>query len=202
MLGVWCFFGAWSLVLGASDGLSDEGYGPPTSLPPNFSITPPSARPRTNWIDQSQAAADAKSSGCIQCHAGVEPMQGAGCDHRVAQRRILLGAPVAPGDALGCRKRGDLPHPFDQSTMRNAGWRVHRRGERGKRFAVHGVTAKDSRNETGPKTLARMPCSPKVHRSMPGSRFVLFARTRAHPRPRRTGAGDNHAPTIASATAT
>ncbi|HKP05365.1 MAG TPA: hypothetical protein VJU77_18595 [Chthoniobacterales bacterium] len=52
----------------------ESGYGPPTSLPSNFSITPPSARPRQNWIDQSQAAADAKSSGCNQCHQGVEPM--------------------------------------------------------------------------------------------------------------------------------
>src|SRR5205814_1887857 len=51
-----------------------SGYGPPTSLPPNFTVTKPSARPKQNWIDQSQAAADAKSSGCIQCHAGVEPM--------------------------------------------------------------------------------------------------------------------------------
>src|SRR2546421_3559915 len=74
VLGAWCFFGAWSLVLGASVGLPEAGYGPPTSLPPNFSITRPWARPRKNWIDQSQAAADAKSSGCNQCHAGVEPM--------------------------------------------------------------------------------------------------------------------------------
>jgi hypothetical protein len=62
------------LVLGASDGLPEDGYGPPTSLPSTFSITPPSARPRQNWIDQSQAAADAKSAGCNQCHQGVEPM--------------------------------------------------------------------------------------------------------------------------------
>ncbi|HEY8835663.1 MAG TPA: hypothetical protein VIM09_08770 [Chthoniobacterales bacterium] len=51
-----------------------SGYGPPTVLPPNFSVTKPAARPKQNWIDQSQAAADAKSSGCIQCHQGVEPM--------------------------------------------------------------------------------------------------------------------------------
>jgi len=52
----------------------ETGYGPSTSLAPNFSVTAPASRPRTNLIDQSQAAADAKSSGCIQCHAGVEPM--------------------------------------------------------------------------------------------------------------------------------
>jgi hypothetical protein len=43
-------------------------------LPPNVSVTKPAARPKQNWIDQSQFTADAKSSGCIQCHAGVEPM--------------------------------------------------------------------------------------------------------------------------------
>src|SRR5438270_608591 len=74
VLGAWCFFGAWCLVFGASDGLPEEGYGPATSLPPKFSIARPSARPRVNLIDQSQAAADAKSSGCNQCHQGVEPM--------------------------------------------------------------------------------------------------------------------------------
>ena len=73
VLGIWSFFGIWSLGFGASE-VSEDGYGPPTSLPPNFSLTKSSARPRQNLIDQSQAAADAKSSGCIQCHNGVEPM--------------------------------------------------------------------------------------------------------------------------------
>src|SRR4051812_10538356 len=61
----------------------ETGYGPPTSLPPNFSVTTASARPRPNLIDQPQAAADAKSSGCIQCHAGVEPMH--------TQPHVVLG---------------------------------------------------------------------------------------------------------------
>jgi hypothetical protein len=30
--------------------------------------------PARNWIDQTQAQADAKSVGCLQCHQGVEPM--------------------------------------------------------------------------------------------------------------------------------
>ncbi len=30
--------------------------------------------PKPNWIDQSQADADKKSRGCLECHAGVEPM--------------------------------------------------------------------------------------------------------------------------------
>src|SRR5438874_665302 len=51
-----------------------SGYGPPTTLPPNFSTTRPAARPAQNWIDQSIAAADAKSIGCNECHRGVEPM--------------------------------------------------------------------------------------------------------------------------------
>jgi hypothetical protein len=64
------------LMLDAS-GQSPEtttGYGPPTAIPPEASITKPAARPKQNWIDQSQAQADAKSSGCNQCHNGVEPM--------------------------------------------------------------------------------------------------------------------------------
>ena len=74
VLRIWSFFGIWSLGFGASEGLAEDGYGQATSLPPNFSVARPAARPKQNWIDQSQAAADAKSSGCIQCHNGVEPM--------------------------------------------------------------------------------------------------------------------------------
>ncbi|MDP9005225.1 MAG: hypothetical protein M3N12_10615, partial [Verrucomicrobiota bacterium] len=37
-------------------------------------MTSRASRPRQNWIDQSQAAADAKSAGCNQCHNGIEPM--------------------------------------------------------------------------------------------------------------------------------
>ena len=51
-----------------------SGYGPPTAIPPETSLTRPAARPPQNWIDQSQAQADAKSAGCNQCHNGVEPM--------------------------------------------------------------------------------------------------------------------------------
>jgi hypothetical protein len=52
-------------------------------LPPNYTVTAPASRPKRNWIDQSQAAADAKSSGCNQCHTGVEPM------HKAAH--VVLG---------------------------------------------------------------------------------------------------------------
>src|SRR6187200_622934 len=66
------------LFLGISaNGQSAEttsGYGPPTSLPTDLSMTKPASRPARNWIDQSQAEADAKSIGCNQCHKGIEPM--------------------------------------------------------------------------------------------------------------------------------
>jgi hypothetical protein len=56
------------------DNETTSGHGPETSIPADTSITAPAARPRQNWIDQSQASADAKSAGCNQCHYGIEPM--------------------------------------------------------------------------------------------------------------------------------
>ena len=56
---------------------SITGYGPPTAIPPNESITRPAARPPRNWIDQTEAQAAAKSDGCLECHRGVEPMHAA-----------------------------------------------------------------------------------------------------------------------------
>jgi len=70
IIGVWCFFGTWGFVLGASQ----EGYGPPTSVPVERSTIARAALPPRNWIDQTQAEADMKSIGCLQCHRGVEPM--------------------------------------------------------------------------------------------------------------------------------
>ena len=64
----------FSAALFAQDTDTSSGYGPPTALSPESSITKPAPRPPRNWIDQSQAQADAKSDGCIQCHQGVEPM--------------------------------------------------------------------------------------------------------------------------------
>jgi hypothetical protein len=60
-----------------------SGYGLRTAIPPETSITSPAARPARNWIDQSQAEADAKSIGCNECHNGVEPM------HKAAH--VVLG---------------------------------------------------------------------------------------------------------------
>jgi hypothetical protein len=56
---------------------STSGYGPPTAVSPNESITAPVALPPRNWIDQTQAQADAKSIGCNECHNGIEPMHAA-----------------------------------------------------------------------------------------------------------------------------
>src|SRR6478672_2340288 len=83
VLGIWSLFGIWDLGFGASSGTPEDGYGPPTSLPSNYSVTAAAPRPRPNWIDQSQSGADAKSSGCVQCHTGVEPM------HKNAQNVVL-----------------------------------------------------------------------------------------------------------------
>jgi hypothetical protein len=80
MLGTWCFFGIWGLAFGASE----EGYGPATSTPVTRSTITRASLPPRNWIDQTQADADRKSVGCLQCHQGVEPM------HK-AEQNVVLG---------------------------------------------------------------------------------------------------------------
>jgi hypothetical protein len=50
------------------------GYGPPISVPATTSMIARASLPPRNWIDQTQAEANAKSIGCLQCHQGVEPM--------------------------------------------------------------------------------------------------------------------------------
>jgi hypothetical protein len=54
--------------------LATSGYGPPTSVPAAISTIARASLPPRNWIDQTQAEANAKSIGCLQCHKGVEPM--------------------------------------------------------------------------------------------------------------------------------
>ena len=81
MIRAWCLVGVWGLGFGAS---AQDGYGPPTSVPVNASITPRVAIPARNKIDQTQAQADAKSIGCLDCHRGVEPM------HK-AEQNVVLG---------------------------------------------------------------------------------------------------------------
>jgi hypothetical protein len=54
--------------------LATSGYGPLTSVPAARSTIARASLPPRNWIDQTQAEANAKSIGCLQCHKGVEPM--------------------------------------------------------------------------------------------------------------------------------
>jgi len=61
----------------------NDGSGPENSVPKNL---PPEAAhqlPMPNLIDQSQTDADKKSRGCLECHAGVEPMH--------ASKNVVLG---------------------------------------------------------------------------------------------------------------
>jgi hypothetical protein len=67
-LGIWCFIGGWSLVLGASD----PGFGPPISVPRDLAGTNSHALPARNWIDQTREEAMHKSAGCMECHKGLE----------------------------------------------------------------------------------------------------------------------------------
>ena len=85
--------GRWTLNVGRLSFLllfappanaQSSAYGPPTAVPPNESITHPAARPPRNWIDQTQAQADAKSAGCNECHARIEPMH-------AAEQNVVLG---------------------------------------------------------------------------------------------------------------
>jgi hypothetical protein len=59
-----------------------SGYGPEISVPVGSTIDRVALPPR-NWIDQTQAEADRKSVGCLQCHQGVEPM------HKESQNVVL-----------------------------------------------------------------------------------------------------------------
>jgi hypothetical protein len=61
-----------------------SGYGPPTSVPVTRSTISRASLPPRNWIDQTQAEADRKSVGCLECHKGVEPM------HK-AEQNVVLG---------------------------------------------------------------------------------------------------------------
>jgi hypothetical protein len=60
-----------------------DGSGPQISVPKNLPTDTTHVLPKPNWIDQSQAEADQKSRGCLECHAGVEPMH--------ASKNVVLG---------------------------------------------------------------------------------------------------------------
>src|SRR5260370_18217910 len=86
ILGTWCFVGICGLAFGASE----EGYGPPTSVPATRSTITRASLPPRNWIDQTQPEADRKSVGCLQRRQGVEPK------HK-AEQKALLAASDCPG---------------------------------------------------------------------------------------------------------
>jgi hypothetical protein len=69
-----CLFFPFSVAVALAQQVATTGYGPPTSIPVERSTTARAALPPRNWIDQTQAEANAKSVGCLQCHQGVEPM--------------------------------------------------------------------------------------------------------------------------------
>ena len=69
-----------SLALGAAD---EPGSGPQISVAKDLPEDSAQALPKPNWIDQSQAEADQKSRGCLECHAGSEPMH--------ASKNVVLG---------------------------------------------------------------------------------------------------------------
>src|SRR5271165_6644981 len=55
---------------------SDILFGPPIAVPRDArssEAAPPSPKP-ANWIDQSAGEAGRKSSGCLECHRGIEDM--------------------------------------------------------------------------------------------------------------------------------
>src|SRR5206468_12302112 len=56
-----------------------------------------------NWIDQTQAQANAKSIGCLECHAGVEPM------HK-ADQNVVLGCTDCHGGNAGSKLKKEEAH--------------------------------------------------------------------------------------------
>jgi hypothetical protein len=60
-----------------------DGSGPEISVPKILPVDAAHTLPKSNWIDQSQADADKKSRGCLECHLGVEPMH--------ASKSVVLG---------------------------------------------------------------------------------------------------------------
>ncbi|HEY2104070.1 MAG TPA: hypothetical protein VGH08_12560 [Chthoniobacterales bacterium] len=79
----------------AQEGELDQAFGPPTAVSPEVTSKSQVALPQRNWIDQTQAQARAKSSGCLQCHQGVEPMHRA--SHVVLGCTDCHGGRAAPG---------------------------------------------------------------------------------------------------------
>src|ERR1041385_4637720 len=54
--------------------IAAPGSGPDISVPRDLPATEARPLPQRNRIDQTHAEAARKSNGCLQCHAGIEPM--------------------------------------------------------------------------------------------------------------------------------
>lgn len=87
----------------------EPGAGPATSVPLRGGEVRAQI-PRRNLIDQTQREADAKSAGCLQCHAGVEPMH--------ASPNVVLGCTDChggnPAHGLTKDQAHVLPHYPDR----------------------------------------------------------------------------------------
>ena len=65
---------AFGLAFSFSLLAQNDGSGPEISVPKNPPPGAAHALPEPNWIDQSSAETGRKSRGCLECHAGVEPI--------------------------------------------------------------------------------------------------------------------------------
>src|SRR5437870_1538230 len=92
-----------SRCLFAQEEPPSSGYGPPTSVPVNESMTRKAPLPPRNLIDQTQAQANAKSVGCVECHQGVEPM------HK-AEQNVVLGCTDCHGGTPAPRLTKEQAH--------------------------------------------------------------------------------------------
>src|SRR5439155_4130337 len=90
-----------------------SGLGPAISGPIDPAIHR-TALPARNWIDQTQATADAKSAGCLQCHQGVEPMH--------SSPAVVLGCTDCHGGnpARGLTKEQAHIHPLNPESWRSS----------------------------------------------------------------------------------
>src|SRR5438874_1140393 len=62
------------LSLIASARADSTASGPDISVPKDLPRDETHKLPERNWIDQTQEEAAGKSRGCLECHAGSEPM--------------------------------------------------------------------------------------------------------------------------------
>src|ERR1700739_4561170 len=92
------------LILICRESIAQEssGYGPPICVPLRSTTSRVSIPPR-NWIDQTQAEADAKSLGCLECHKGVEPR------HK-AEQNVVLGCTDCHGGNPGRHLQKEQAH--------------------------------------------------------------------------------------------